>query len=119
MTPRAVVALLKYAHGQPWFASYYASLPVAGLDGTLEDRMKSTIAAGRIHAKTGSVEHVRTRSGFAETPSGRQLIFSFLSNNGGGKNHEATDALDALCVAMIEEFDPKPAARGRKVKAAH
>ena len=119
VTPRAVIALLKYAHGQPWFASYYASLPVAGLDGTLEDRMKSTIAAGRIHAKTGSVEHVRTRSGFAETPGGRQLIFSFLSNNGGGKNHEATDALDALCVAMIEEFDPKPAARGRKAKSAH
>ena len=119
VTPRAVIALLKYAHGQPWFASYYASLPVAGLDGTLEDRMKSTIAAGRIHAKTGSVEHVRTRSGFAETPGGRQLIFSFLSNNGGGKNHEATDALDALCVAMIEEFDPKPAARGRRAKSAH
>ena len=50
-----------------------------------EDRMKNTIAAGRIHAKTGSVEHVRTRSGFAELPSGRRLIFSFLSNNKGRK----------------------------------
>jgi D-alanyl-D-alanine carboxypeptidase/D-alanyl-D-alanine-endopeptidase (penicillin-binding protein 4) len=120
VTPRAIVTLLKYAQGQPWFAPYYASLPVAGIDGTLEDRMKNTIAAGRIHAKTGSVEHVRTRSGFAETPGGRRLIFSFLSNNGGGKNHEATDALDALCVAMIEEFDPKPVvSHGRKAKAAH
>jgi len=108
VTPRAIVSLLKYAQAQPWFAAYFASLPVAGVDGTLEDRMRSTIAAGRIHAKTGSVEHVRTRSGFAETPSGRTLIFSFLSNNQGGKNHEATDALDALCVAMIEEFDVKP-----------
>ncbi len=119
VTPRAIVTLLKYAQAQPWFAAYYASLPVAGVDGTLEDRMKATIAVGRIHAKTGSVEHVRTRSGFAETPAGRQLIFSFLSNNQGGKNHEATDALDALCVAMIEEFDPKPAAHGRKAAAAH
>jgi D-alanyl-D-alanine carboxypeptidase/D-alanyl-D-alanine-endopeptidase (penicillin-binding protein 4) len=118
VTPRAIVALLKYAKVQPWFAPYYASLPVAGIDGTLEDRLKTTIAAGRIHAKTGSVEHVRTRSGFAETPAGRELIFSFLSNNQSGKNHEATDALDALCVAMIEEFDPKPANRGRK-GAAH
>jgi serine-type D-Ala-D-Ala carboxypeptidase/endopeptidase (penicillin-binding protein 4) len=108
VTPRALVALLKYAQTQPWFQVYYASLPVAGIDGTLEDRMKNTIAVGRIHAKTGSVEHVRTRSGFAELPSGRTLIFSFLSNNQGGKGHEANDALDAISVAMIEEFDAKP-----------
>jgi D-alanyl-D-alanine carboxypeptidase/D-alanyl-D-alanine-endopeptidase (penicillin-binding protein 4) len=105
VTPRAIVALLKYAQGQTWFAPYYASLPVAGIDGSLQDRMKGTLAAGRIHAKTGSVEHVRTLSGFAETPSGRRLIFSFLSNNQGGKSHEAADALNGLCVAMIEEFD--------------
>ncbi|MHB8608056.1 MAG: D-alanyl-D-alanine carboxypeptidase/D-alanyl-D-alanine endopeptidase [Candidatus Acidiferrales bacterium] len=105
VTPRAVVSLLKYAQGQTWFAPYYASLPVAGIDGSLQDRMKGTIAAGRIHAKTGSVEHVRTLSGFAELPGGRRLIFSFLSNNEGGKNHEAADALNGLCVAMIEEFD--------------
>jgi len=109
VTPRAVVALLKYAKEQPWFEAYYASLPVAGEDGSLEDRMKSTAAAGKIHAKTGSLEHVRTRSGYAETPGGRRLIFSFLSNNMGGKTHEATDALDGLCVAMIEEFNGAPA----------
>jgi serine-type D-Ala-D-Ala carboxypeptidase/endopeptidase (penicillin-binding protein 4) len=91
VTPRAIAALLKYAQAQTWFAPYYASLPVAGIDGSLQDRMKGTVAAGRIHAKTGSVEHVRTLSGFAETPS--------------GKNHEAADALNGLCVAMIEEFD--------------
>jgi serine-type D-Ala-D-Ala carboxypeptidase/endopeptidase (penicillin-binding protein 4) len=99
------VTLLKYAQEQTWFAPYYLSLPVAGIDGSLQDRMKATVAAGRIHAKTGSVEHVRTLSGFAETPSGRRLIFSFLSNNQGGKNHEAADALNGLCVAMMEEFD--------------
>jgi len=109
VTPRAIVALLKYAQEQSWFAPYYESLPVAGVDGTLEPLMKNTPAATRIHAKTGSVEHVRTRSGFAETPNGRRLIFSFLSNNQGGKNHEASDALDGLCIAMLEEFERKPA----------
>jgi serine-type D-Ala-D-Ala carboxypeptidase/endopeptidase (penicillin-binding protein 4) len=110
VTPRAIVTLLKYAQGQTWFAPYYRSLPVAGIDGSLQDRMKATVAAGRIHAKTGSVEHVRTLSGFAETPGGRRLIFSFLSNNQGGRNHEAADALNGLCVAMIEEFDEAAAA---------
>jgi len=112
VTPRAIVKLLDFAQKQTWFAPYYASLPVAGVDGTLEDRMKNTPAAGRIHAKTGSVQHVRTLSGFAETPGGRRLIFSFLSNNQGGKNQEAADALTGLCVAMIEEFDTKPPKHG-------
>jgi D-alanyl-D-alanine carboxypeptidase/D-alanyl-D-alanine-endopeptidase (penicillin-binding protein 4) len=107
VTPRAFVSLLQYAQKQSWFSAYYASLPVAGVDGTLNERMKNSPITGRIHAKTGSVSHVRTLSGFAETPGGRRLIFSFLSNNQSGKNHEVHDALDGLCQAMIEEFDEK------------
>jgi D-alanyl-D-alanine carboxypeptidase/D-alanyl-D-alanine-endopeptidase (penicillin-binding protein 4) len=116
VTPRAIVTLLSFAQKQNWFAPYYASLPVAGTDGTLEDRMKNTLAAGRIHAKTGSVEHVRTLSGFAETASGRRVIFSFLSNNQGGKSHEAADTLTGLCVAMLEEFNVTPPERALKNK---
>jgi serine-type D-Ala-D-Ala carboxypeptidase/endopeptidase (penicillin-binding protein 4) len=107
VTPRAFVTLLEYAQKQPWFAEYYASLPVAGVDGTLNERMKESGIAGRIHAKTGSVSHVRTLTGFAETAGGRRLIFSFLSNNQDGKNREVHEALDGLCQAMIEEFDEK------------
>lgn len=105
VTPRAFVALLTYAQKQTWFPAYYASLPVAGVDGTLNERMKDAGIAGRIHAKTGSVAHVRTLSGYGETPGGRRLIFSFLSNNQYGKAHEVHDAIDELCVAMLQEFD--------------
>src|SRR5436305_6102834 len=121
VTPRAVVSLLAFAQKQPWFETYYNSLPVAGVDGTLEDRMKNTPAAGHIHAKTGSVEHVRTLSGFGDTLSGRRLIFSFLSNNQAGKNHEAADALTGLSVAMLEEFNsaPPPPKRAPGRKRAH
>jgi D-alanyl-D-alanine carboxypeptidase/D-alanyl-D-alanine-endopeptidase (penicillin-binding protein 4) len=119
VTPRAIVTLLRYAQGRPWFGAYYASLPVAGIDGTLEERMKNTPAAGRVHAKTGSVEHVRSMSGFADTAGGRRLVFSFMANNQGGKGHETTDALGALCVAMVEEFNSVPAKRAREHKRPH
>jgi D-alanyl-D-alanine carboxypeptidase/D-alanyl-D-alanine-endopeptidase (penicillin-binding protein 4) len=108
VTPRALVALLQYAAKQSWFAAFYDSLPVAGLDGTLEVRLKNSSAAMRIHAKSGSVEHVRTRSGYAELPNGERLVFSFMSNNMGSKGHDATDALDALSAAMVEEFGGEP-----------
>jgi D-alanyl-D-alanine carboxypeptidase/D-alanyl-D-alanine-endopeptidase (penicillin-binding protein 4) len=116
VTPRAIAALLGFAQKQSWFGLYYDSLPVAGVDGTLEDRMKNTPAAGRIHAKTGSVEHVRTLSGFVETLGGRRLIFPFLSNNQAGKNHETADALTGLCVAMLEEFNVTPSKRAQERK---
>ncbi len=116
VTPRAAVTLLRWSQQRPWFASYFASLPVAGQDGTLEDRMKNTSAAGRIHAKTGSVEHVRTLSGFADTGNGRRLVFSFMSNNQGGKNHETIDALNGLCVAMSEEFNMVAGKPARQAK---
>jgi len=103
-TPRAFIALLQYAMKQNWFGAYYDSLPVAGVDGTLEDRLKNSAGATRIHAKSGSLQHVRTRSGYAELPNGQRLIFSFMSNNMGSKGREATDALDALSAAMVEEF---------------
>jgi len=50
---------------------FLASLPVAGADGTLNERMKEPPLTGKIHAKTGSVTHVRTLSGLrGETPAG-------------------------------------------------
>jgi D-alanyl-D-alanine carboxypeptidase/D-alanyl-D-alanine-endopeptidase (penicillin-binding protein 4) len=107
VTPRAFVAVLEYAQKQAWFPAYQASLPMAGEDGTLNERMKAPPLAGKIQAKTGSVTHVRTLSGYAETPGGRKLIFSFLSNNQGGKNHDVHEAIDGLCLAMVEEFDEK------------
>ena len=116
VTPRAMLSLLRYAQTRPWFESFFASLPVAGVDGTLEERMKNTPAAGRVHAKTGSVEHVRTLSGFADTAGGRRLAFSFMTNNEYGKNHETTDAMNGLCLAMIEEFNAVPAKRSREHK---
>ena len=107
VTPRALVALLLYAQKQSWFPAYFNSLPVAGIDGTLNDRMNKVGMMGRIHAKTGSIAHVQTLSGFADTPGGRRLVFSFLSNNESVQNHEVHDALDELCLAMLEEFDVK------------
>ncbi len=116
ITPRAAVTLLQYAMRQPWFNDYFLSLPVAGVDGTLADRMKETPAASRIHAKSGSVEHVRTLSGYVELTNGKRLIFSILSNNQGAKNQEATAAIDALCIAMIEELGQVAPADDRHAK---
>jgi len=81
VTPRAIVTLLSFAQKQSWFSFYYASLPVA--ESTAHWKTHEKLAGdGRIHAKTGSVEHVRTLSGFAETPAGRSDLFVLEQQSG-------------------------------------
>jgi D-alanyl-D-alanine carboxypeptidase len=63
--------------------------------------MKDTAASGRILAKTGSLEHVRAISGYAATVGGEHLIFTIFGNN-GSHGHDATVAMDAVAVAMVE-----------------
>ena len=106
VTPQSVVQLLSYATRQPWGADFMASLPVAGQDGTLENRMRGTAAAGQVHAKTGLVEHVNSLSGYATTRRGAHLIFAIFGNNTGTHGPEALHAVDAICVAMVEELAP-------------
>jgi serine-type D-Ala-D-Ala carboxypeptidase/endopeptidase (penicillin-binding protein 4) len=117
VTPRAVVQLLRYISQQPWGADFIASFPIAGLDGTLENRMKDTAASGRILAKTGSLEHVRAISGYATTVRGEHLIFTIFGNN-SSHGHDATAAMDAIAVAMVETLGTHPATK-KKNEAAH
>ena len=104
VTPRAVVQLLRYAAAQPWGELYRSTLPVAGEDGTLSDRMKNTPAASRIFAKTGTIGHGNTLSGYAKTVRGERLIFSILGNNNNLHAQDANKWIDAICVAMVEEL---------------
>ena len=104
VTPRAVVSLLEYGQRQPWGDAYLSTLPVAGVDGTLDNRMKGTSAEGRIEAKTGSVEHTQAISGFSTTLHGEHLIFSMFDNHNGGASRDATHVLDTIAQAMVEEL---------------
>jgi D-alanyl-D-alanine carboxypeptidase/D-alanyl-D-alanine-endopeptidase (penicillin-binding protein 4) len=104
VTPRAVVQLLRYAETQPWGELYRSTLPVAGEDGTLSDRMKNTPAAARVYAKTGTIGHGNALSGYATTAHGERLLFSILGNNNNLHAQDANKVIDAICVAMVEEF---------------
>lgn len=79
--PAEVAQLLDGLRDKPGFAKLYASLPVAGRDGTLSSRMRHGRARGRCHAKTGTLSDVSALSGYCETRGGRMLVFSVLMNH--------------------------------------
>ncbi len=77
----AVTALLAVMYAGPHFAAYYHSLPIAGVDGTIEHRMRGTPAEGNLRAKTGSLTSVSTLSGYVRNRDGDMLAFSLLMQN--------------------------------------
>lgn len=81
LSPETLVRVLDRVRADSAFHVFYDALPIAGLDGSLRNRMKGTAAAGKVHAKTGSVANARSLSGYALTADNHTLIFSLLANN--------------------------------------
>jgi D-alanyl-D-alanine carboxypeptidase/D-alanyl-D-alanine-endopeptidase (penicillin-binding protein 4) len=79
-SPRAVGHLIDSLMTRPEWPALDAALPIAGRDGTLRDRMRSSPARGRCRAKTGTISGVSTLSGYCVARSGDRLVFSFLMN---------------------------------------
>ena len=88
--------LLRYAAKQSWGAEYIQSLPLAGVDGTLVSRFKSLPAAAILRAKTGSLDHVNSLSGYLSTASGQRLAFSIFSNNHTLGAKQASDIIEEI-----------------------
>jgi D-alanyl-D-alanine carboxypeptidase/D-alanyl-D-alanine-endopeptidase (penicillin-binding protein 4) len=76
------------------------ALPVAGRDGTLEDRLGGTPAEGNLRGKTGSMSNIRALAGYVRTRDGELLAFAILVNNFEGPGAQATAAVDAVAAAL-------------------
>ncbi len=104
VTPNSIIALLLHMRGHEHFETFRDSLPVAGVDGTLRNRMRNTAAAGNARAKTGTIRHVNTLSGYLTNKAGENLVFSLLLNNYDGDAARA--ALDKIVVTLAD-YDPR------------
>jgi serine-type D-Ala-D-Ala carboxypeptidase/endopeptidase (penicillin-binding protein 4) len=79
-TPNATVALLSYMKRHKYAQAYLDALPIAGVDGTLKNRMKGTAAAGNARAKTGALRWANSLSGYVTTAAGEHLVFCLMLN---------------------------------------
>ncbi len=98
IAPRAATMLLAYAARQPWGAAYRATLPVAGIDGTLGTRFVRSPLKGKLFAKTGTLAEASALSGYLIAASGRTLAFSILVND----RHPGSDAELAVMDKLAE-----------------
>ncbi|HEX8001874.1 MAG TPA: D-alanyl-D-alanine carboxypeptidase/D-alanyl-D-alanine-endopeptidase [Mycobacteriales bacterium] len=104
ITPAQMVGVLATAARDPALAPVIAGLPVAAFTGTLASRYTkppATFAAGRVRAKTGSLDNVATLAGVVETASGRVLVFAFAADRLPTKFvGAAARALDVAATAL-------------------
>jgi D-alanyl-D-alanine carboxypeptidase/D-alanyl-D-alanine-endopeptidase (penicillin-binding protein 4) len=104
VTPNAIIGLLKFMDRHRHADLYRKALPIAGVDGTLRIRMKGTAAEGNVHAKTGTIGHVNTLSGYVTTAAGERLAFSLLLNAYvADEKSSVSDDIDPIAV-MLAEF---------------
>ena len=107
LSPRTLVVVLDVMRRSPDFRVFYDALPVAGVDGTIRNRMKGTPAEGNVHAKTGTIDKARSLSGYVTTADGRLLLFSALANNYTVPTRRVDQVTDALAVRLASmRLDP-------------
>jgi D-alanyl-D-alanine carboxypeptidase/D-alanyl-D-alanine-endopeptidase (penicillin-binding protein 4) len=100
IAPRAYAQLLSYASRQPWGAAWRDTLPVAGVDGTLANRFKTSPLKGRLWAKTGTLNETNALSGYLTAASGKTLAFSILVNGRRPGSDAELQAIDRIAEAI-------------------
>lgn len=94
------VRLLRYAYrNSTVYLHLLPSLPVAGSDGTLRNRMRGSFAADNVKAKTGTLEGVSALAGYCTAANGHRLCFSII-NQGIMHTSNARRFQDRVCNAL-------------------
>ena len=104
ITSELILAVLKYMYYEKpdLFTILYNSFPIAGVDGTLDSRMKDTPAQNNVHAKTGTLSGVCSLSGYVTSKNGHLLAFSMLVQNYVGSSKIGRSFQDKICNILAE-----------------
>ena len=81
IAPADLTQFLRWAYRSSIGKTFMASLPIAGVDGTLARRLQGTLAENNVLAKTGYMNGIRAISGYARSRDGEWLAFSIVTNN--------------------------------------
>lgn len=95
VTAISQVKYLSSLMDKKYFKSFYESLPIGGQDGTLK-KMFFGNGYGRVFAKTGTLNKVKTLAGFVKTNSGKTLVFSLLINNYTGSVDQVKSRMESI-----------------------
>lgn len=101
ISPRHFCDLLQYmAKNSKHFTAFLGTLPVAGVSGTLSSVCKNQAAEGKIRAKSGTMNRIKSYCGYADTKGGKRLAFAFIANNYNCTSNAVVDRMEKVFNAM-------------------
>jgi serine-type D-Ala-D-Ala carboxypeptidase/endopeptidase (penicillin-binding protein 4) len=100
ITAEATSQLLTYMHRHRYAAAFRDALPIAGVDGTLRNRLKGTPAENNLRAKTGTLSSASSLSGYVRDAAGEQLAFSIMVNNYPEDADVRASCIDPIAVLL-------------------
>jgi serine-type D-Ala-D-Ala carboxypeptidase/endopeptidase (penicillin-binding protein 4) len=103
VTAHGMAVLLAGMDRHRYAAAFRDSLPVAGVDGTLETRMEQPPARGNVVAKTGTIRHVNALGGYVTARSGDRFAFYAAVNHHTGPSSDSVAALDAIASLLAAQ----------------
>jgi serine-type D-Ala-D-Ala carboxypeptidase/endopeptidase (penicillin-binding protein 4) len=95
----------------PVASEFVSSLGIAARDGTMRLRMEGTDAAGRLRAKTGTLDKVTALSGYVQALGGERFVFSILVNDWSGRTTPVISSVDRFGGLLAALGGPEPIAR--------
>lgn len=102
VSPELMIRLLRHAYDtRRIFDHLYPVLPIAGVDGTLKNRMQGTRAEGNVHAKTGTVTSVSALAGYCTAANGHKICFSIV-NQGILKASDGREFQNMVCELLCK-----------------
>ncbi len=103
ISAQLLLSVLKYIYNEKptLYKILYNSFPIAGVDGTLNNRMINTPAQGNVHAKTGTLSGVCSISGYLTADNGHLIAFSMLVQNYTGSASEGRAFQDQICNILV------------------
>ena len=107
VTAEATLQLLTYMRRHRYATAFRDALPIAGVDGTLRNRMKGTVAENNLRAKTGTLSSASSLSGFVTTAAGEELVFSIMVNNYPPGMSPPSVCIDPIAI-LLASFAGKP-----------
>ena len=100
VTAEATLQLLTYMRRHRYATAFRDALPIAGVDGTLRNRMKGTVAENNLRAKTGTLSSASSLSGFVTTATGEELVFSIMVNNYPESTNPPSVCIDPIAILL-------------------